>query len=159
MDEKRYSLRYRSSRMEVWRWYWRAWLARYGWWHLLIAAAVTWLTLANSGARFGPAEYSLRFVWIAPLVIALMAAWPQLAFKSQEPVLEVGPEGWSSRIAGKVGSRAWKMVASIQSNHEIIALVSDSGNALLIPRRAFQSESSREAFLSDIRRWHAAKVS
>lgn len=90
------------------------------------------------------------------MVIVLMAAWPQIAFKSQERVLEVGPEGWSSRIAKKYGSRTWKAVASVQSNDEVISIVSASGNALLIPMRAFQSQSAREAFLLDIRRWHEA---
>jgi hypothetical protein len=153
-DEQSYSLCYRSRRMEVWRWYWDAWLSNYWWWHLLIAAVVTWATFASLNDSFGPIEFFVRFLWITPIVIVLMAAWPQVAFKSQERILEVGPEGWSSRIAEKHGSKTWEMVASIQCDDDTISIVSASGNALLVPRSAFQSKASWDAFLSDIRRWH-----
>lgn len=158
-DEKIYSLRYRSSRVEVWRWYWRAWLSRYGWWHLLLAVAVTGETLAIQDGEFQLSKFLLRFLWVAPTLVGLMAAWPQVAFKSQERLLEVGPEGWSTSIAKKSGSRTWRMVDSIRSNDEIIFIVSTSGNALLIPKRAFQNGISREAFLADIRHWHGSCAS
>lgn len=155
-DEKIYSLHYRSSRAEVWRWYWRAWRSKYWWWHLLLAAAITWETLAVQSGEFQLSKFLLRFLWVTPALIALMVAWPQVSFKSQERSLEVGPEGWFTRIDKKSGSRTWRMVGSIRSNGEIISIVSTSGNALLIPKRAFQSDESREAFLEDIRRWHSS---
>lgn len=152
-DEKVYSLRYGSSRADVWRWYWRAWRAKYWWWHLLMAAVITWESLAIQDSHVQLSTFLLRFLWVTPTLVALLAAWPQVAFKSQERLLEVGPEGWFTRIAKKSGSRTWRMVGSIQDNDEIISIVSTSGNALLIPKRAFQDEVSREAFLADIRRW------
>ncbi|WP_233841568.1 YcxB family protein [Dyella sp. 2HG41-7] len=155
-NDTTYSLRYSSSRIEVWRWYWRAWRSKYGWWHLLIAAGITWDTLDSQGGAFHLSTFLLRYVWILPTVVVVMAAWPQIAFKSQERLLDVGPEGWSTRIGKKSGSRTWRMVGSIRSNDEVICIVSTTGNALLIPKRAFQSGLSREAFLTDIRRWHGS---
>lgn len=160
-DKKVYSLRYRSSRADIWRWYWRAWGSKYWWWHLLAAAAVTWGSLVIQDGELQQSKFLLRFLWVTPTLVALMAAWPQAAFKSQERLLEVGPEGWSTSIAKKKsGSRTWHMVSSIRSNDdETISIVSTSGNALLIPRRAFQSDLYREAFLADIRRWHGSSAS
>ncbi|WP_188792620.1 hypothetical protein [Dyella nitratireducens] len=155
-DKKVYSLRYRSSRAEVWLWYWHAWRSKYWWWHLLLAAGITWESLVIQDSGFQLSKFLLRLLWVTPTLVALMAAWPQVAFKSQERLLEVGPEGWFTSIAKKNGSRTWRMVGSIRSNDEIISIVSTSGNTLLIPRRAFQSELSREAFLADIRRWHGS---
>jgi hypothetical protein len=155
-DKKVYSLRYRSSRAEVWRWYWRAWRSKYWWLHLLLATAVTWETLAIQDGKLQLSNFLLRFLWVTPMLVALMAAWPQVAFKSQERLLEVGPDGWFTSISKKSGSRTWRMVGSIRSNDEIISIVSTSGNALLIPKRAFQSDLSREAFLADIRHWHGS---
>ncbi|GLQ97283.1 YcxB family protein [Dyella mobilis] len=155
-DEKSHSLHYKSSRAEVWHWYWSAWRSKYWWWHLLIGAAATWETLAVEGGELSLSRCLVRFIWITPTIIAICAAWPQIAFKRQERTLEVGPEGWSTRIAKKSGSRTWRMVGAIQSNDESIFIVSTSGNALIIPKRAFQSEASREAFLTDIRRWHGS---
>jgi hypothetical protein len=151
-----YSLRYSSRRVEVWRWYWRAWRSKFWLLHLLIAEVITWITLAIPGGRIGLNEFLLRFLWIAPIVVVLMASWPQVAFKKQERFLEVGPEGWSSRIGKMSGSRSWAMVAAIRSNGEVISIVSTTGNALLIPRRAFEGDTDRQAFLADVVRWHRA---
>jgi hypothetical protein len=156
--KKVYSLRYRSSRADVWRWYWGVWRSKYWWWHLLMAAAVTWESLAIQDGEFQLSKFLLRFLWVTPTLVALMAAWPQVAFKSQERLLEVGPEGWFTSIAKKSGSRTWRTVGSIRNNDEIISIVSTSGNALLIPKRAFQSDPSREAFRADIRRWHGSST-
>jgi hypothetical protein len=120
-----------------------------------MAAAVTWESLEIQD-EFEPSKFLIRFLWVTPTLVALMAAWPQAAFKSQERLLEIGPEGWFTSIAKKSGSRTWRMVGSVQLNDEIIFIVMKSGNALLIPRRAFQNELSREAFFADIQRWHGS---
>lgn len=156
MSEQTYSLRYRSGRMEVWLWYWRAWRTKYWQWHLLSAAAAFWMILAMSGAELGPSKLLIGFLLTALIFITLMAAWPQVMFKSQERVLDVGPEGWSTQIGGKSGSRSWGQVASIESAFGLIAIVSTSGNSILVPERAFSNQAAKETFLQDAKRWHEA---
>lgn len=156
MSEQTYSLRYRSGRMEVWLWYWRVWRAKYWRRHLLSAAAAFGMIVAMSGAEVGPSKLLMGFLLTALIFTTLMAAWPQVMFKSQERVLDVGPEGWSTQIAGKSGSRSWRQVASIESVFGLIAIVSTSGNSILVPERAFSNQAEKEAFLQDTKRWHEA---
>ncbi|WP_143109218.1 hypothetical protein [Dyella sp. OK004] len=159
MSEQTYSLRYRSGRMEVWRWYWRVWRAKYWWWHLLSAAAAFGMIVALSGTKLGPSKLLVGFLLTALILITLMAAWPQVMFKSKERILDVGPEGWSTQIGRKSGSRSWGQVASIESAFGLIAIVSTSGNSILVPERAFSDRAAKEAFLQDAKRWHEAVAS
>jgi hypothetical protein len=159
MSEQTYSLCYRSGRMEAWRWYWRVWRAKYWWWHLLGTAAVFWMITAASGAELGLGTLFIRFLLTALILITLMAAWPQMMFKNQERVLHVGPEGWSTKIGQMSGSRSWRQIASIESAYGLIAIVSTSGNSILVPERAFSSRTAMENFLDDTNRWHKAVAS
>lgn len=156
MSESAYSLRYRSRRMEVWRWYWRAWRTKFWWSHLLSAAAAFFILVSISGAHLESGKLLLGYLLTALILVILMAAWPQVMFKGQERVLDVGPEGWSTQIGRKSGSRPWSQVASIESALGLIAIVSTSGNSILVPERAFSNLAAKEAFLQDTRRWHKA---
>jgi hypothetical protein len=88
-----YSLKYRAKRAEIWRWYWRSWRQRFWFVHVLFAALIAFQAAASLYVRPSPAQYTLTFVWVFPLVTACFAAVPQLLFKSNERVLEVNPEG------------------------------------------------------------------
>jgi hypothetical protein len=152
------TLRYRSSRTEVWRWYWRTWKSKLWWQHLALAAAMSWLVAALSRDRLTLAGFLLGFSLTAALVVLIMASWPQVMFKSKERVLEVGPDGWSTRIGAKSGSRSWAQVASIEKAQDTIAIISTTGNALIIPARAFSDAGHMAAFLEDAQRWHRSFV-
>jgi hypothetical protein len=159
MSEQTYSLRYRSGRMDVWRWYWRVWRTKYWYRHLLSAGSAFGIILAISGVKLGSGKLLIGFLLTALVFILVMAAWPQVMFKSQERTLDVGPEGWSTQIGQKSGSRSWKEVASVECVFGLIAIVSASGNAILVPERAFSNRAENEAFLRDAKRWHDAAES
>jgi hypothetical protein len=91
--------------------------------------------------------------FILILVISVTAS--QLLFKSAERTLEVGPDGWSTQIGKKTGSRKWSELAPVREENGVVILAGKSGNALLIPSRAFESEAQRKAFIEDVSRWRA----
>jgi hypothetical protein len=157
LDGMNHTLRYSSTRAEIWRWYWVAWKAKFWRLHILLAAAAAWIVTVTVDGSIDFRRYFLCFAIALPLVIIFMALWPQVMFKSKERVLHVGPGGWSTRIGTQSGSRSWAQVASIQDTSDAVVITGTTGNALIIPSRAFQSPSSKQQFVKDAQSWHSAR--
>ena len=97
-----------------------------------------------------------KYFLIAFLVVtAISSVLPQLLFKSQERILNVGPEGWDTQIGKKKGARSWGEVASVQEDSGKVVITNKNGNALIVPERAFISSDDRDRFYNDIKDWHA----
>ncbi|MGN6729102.1 MAG: hypothetical protein ACTHJG_04630 [Rhodanobacteraceae bacterium] len=149
-----YTLHYRSSRKEVWRWYWAAWRARLWRVHVLLAATVA---LAVTCSATPPFQFGLALVSLAvalPTITLLFAAWPQIAFKGKERTLNVGPDGWSTQIGRLTGARAWSEVASVVEGNGTLAITGKNGNAIIIPQRACRG--SWPQFVKDVQAWYMA---
>lgn len=149
---------YSSSRSEIWHWYWREWRRRL--WPIHAASSII-VGFSLSGNSINPSDL---IQWIAysvavfPIVVAVFASVPQIMFKSTERSLRIGPDGWSSIIGKKSGSRTWAEVAAVREEAGSVVISGTNGNALIIPPRAFSDETSRQQFLSDARLWHARHV-
>jgi hypothetical protein len=149
-----YSLSYRSSRAEVWRWYWAAWRARLWREHLLVAAILALVLPYFPGVPYTIKANVFCFIGALPAVTVLFALWPQIMFKIKERTLHVGPDGWSTNIGSTSGSRRWAEIASIQEAVDSVAITSATGNALIVPARAFADEAIKSQFVEDARAWH-----
>jgi hypothetical protein len=149
-----YTLTYRSSRVEVLRFYWRMWHAKFWRLHVFIAcvAAATCVNAFDRSA--GVQSYVMWFCIALPLVTLGFAMWPQIKFKPQERKLEVGPDGWSTRIGNQSGSRPWSGVSSVEQKGNTVRILSTTGNALIVPRRAFEDTAQMNRFLEDAQAWH-----
>ena len=152
-----HTLRYSSTRAEIWRWYWHAWKTKFWRLHVLLAAASAWIVTVTVDGSIDFRHYFLYCAIALPLVIISMALWPQVMFKSKERVLHVGPNGWSTHIGTQSGSRSWAHVASVQDTHDAVVITGTTGNALIIPARAFQDPSSKQQFVKDAQGWHSAR--
>jgi hypothetical protein len=151
-----HTLRYCSSRTDVWRWYWKAWKAKLWRTHVLVAALTAGLLF---GARFETtnlASLGLWFVVSQLAVTAMFAAIPQIMFKASERVLVVSPQGWSTKIGKQSGSRTWAEVASIAEEDGQVIITGKNGNTLIIPPGAFADSEFRLRFLQDIQQWKTA---
>jgi hypothetical protein len=160
-DQAAYTLRYRSQRRDIWNWYWQRWRAAL-WrrWLLIGSTGVatflffTWLDHRPLVAR--DLAFALCF---ALLVFAFFVVYPQLAFKSQERVLTAGPDGIESSIGEKHGQHTWHDIDSIVDKGDAISIViKHTGNAFVIPARAFTDMRERTAFLEAITAWHQAAI-
>src|SRR5258708_5188235 len=125
-----YSLSYRSSRSEVWHWYWTAWRARLWRVHLLVAAFLALMLPDILGVPVTISSHVLCFFGALPAVTFFFALWPQVMFKSKERTLLVGPDGWSTKIGNKSGARRWAEIASVQEARDSVVITSTTGNAL-----------------------------
>ncbi|HUR21657.1 MAG TPA: hypothetical protein VMZ90_12655 [Vicinamibacterales bacterium] len=145
-----YTLRYRSSRPEVWRFYWRLWRKKLWMVHAALALAAGF-AVSPWGVGLPTKLVSALAAFL--LLVVISAALSQLLFKGGERVLEVGADGFHTRIGKKVGSRTWSELAPIEEVNGEIAVAAKSGNALIIPSRACESDAQRANFLRDVTRW------
>ena len=155
LDRMSYTLRYTSSRAEVWHCYWRLWRARLWWLHAVLAIALTAL-LARRLDASDPGHLVLYFSGALISIVCLSAVWPQLKFKDEERTLNVGPEGWSTAVGDVSGRRSWSEVDAVQSVGEAVEIRSSTGNALIVPLRAFSSAEQMHRFVGEARAWHEA---
>ena len=134
------TLNYRSSRAEVWRWYWRAWCQPRGLWRfhlslfILVAGILLW---GWAGSRPLTANDLVLSATIGLLAVAWLPLWPLIQFKPQERVLTFDEHGASTTIGPKSGTVLWRDVARIDDIGGIIAITRKNVNAFLIPNRAF----------------------
>jgi hypothetical protein len=153
-----FSVRYTSTRSEIWRWYWRAWAKPRGLWlfHVLIAVAAAASVSMPGTATFDADRFIRVAVSVGLACVVLLPLWPQLSFKRQERLLTIDAAGWSTRVGQVSGSRRWADVRSISDTAEGVIITGKNRNALIVPNRAFSDAAARLQFLSAAREWHSA---
>ena len=90
------------------------------------------------------------------LAIAWMPLVPLILFKSEERVLTLDELGTTTTVGSKSGAATWQEIARIDSDDQVISITRISGNAFLIPNRAFSSSDERAQCLKLIRESHRA---
>jgi uncharacterized membrane protein YccC len=153
------TIRYSSSRREVWRWYWRAWAKPKGLWryHAFVGVLLATLYAEVQGfSHFRPAAFFVTALAAMLGCMLFFSLWPQIRFKPAERTLSVSPTGWSTQIGKLSAARSWSEVREITADADTIVVVGTNQNALIVPSRAFADEESRVRFLTDVRVWHAA---
>ena len=156
------TLSYRSSRAEIWRWYWVAWRRPRGLWryHLALFALAAGATLRLLGRTrtLGPGEWAIAAV-VGLVAIVWMPLWPEARFKLQERRLVLDQQGLATSIGSRSGETAWRDVASIETDMDTISINLANKSAYIIPSRAFSSSDERSRCLSMIRKWHSDAAS
>lgn len=152
-----YTLKYSTTRGEVWRWYWRVWARPAGLWrqHVALGAVATVAAASVHG-------FAMR-AWLPAAVIGfatllccllLFPLWPQIQFKPQVRTLELDESGYRTSIGRINAARRWSEIRSVHDDGVTIVITTRRGNAMLIPRRAFGEGIDRQQFASDIEAWH-----
>jgi PHD/YefM family antitoxin component YafN of YafNO toxin-antitoxin module len=153
-----YTVRYASTRGEIWRWYWRAWARPKGLWryHVLIsllsAIAVTAREKQNT---FDAGHFILIFVVTMLGCVVLLPLWPQIRFKPSVRTLKIDEKGFETVIGRRSGARRWKEIRSVEESDGTIVITGNNNNAFIVPSRAFASEQERLEFYEAARRFHA----
>ena len=142
-------LRYSTTRALLAWWYWRS--LRRNRRHQLFWIA--WVVFAFAlGAQ--QSAHRIRSGLLASMgVIAFLAIMPQLFFKPQERVLDVGPEGLTTTIGAKTGELAWRDIARVEREGEYVVVTGRQLHAFLIPTSAFPASASDQA----IEQWGAGQ--
>ncbi|MBX3595077.1 YcxB family protein [Sphingomonas sp.] len=151
------TVKYVSRRSEVMRLYWCMW--RKGLWkiHFLIFSGVV---VMASVAFFDGAPTSfpgyLSVAGVGLLPIAFLALFPLFKFKPQQRTLTIDDEGIQTTIGQLSKHIPWEDVANASTEDENLIIQGRSLNALIIPRRAFESVEAQNEFANVVMN-HMAK--
>lgn len=158
MTQTAFHLTYTSRRGEVWDWYWKRWRDRL-WRNWFTAAfviyAVSLFMAWQEHARLDASALGPPTVLTA-VVFLFFTAFPQIAFKPQVRTLTVDERGVKTQIGTKSAALTWHEISEIRDDGQmIILLVRKTGNAFLVPERAFSNRAERDDFLVVVRDWYS----
>lgn len=149
------TVRYASTRAELWRAYWRAWARSRGLWRVHAGIVALAMAIAASyGARSADCLAAGAIVAGACLIVFPLV--PQLKFKPAERTLTIDATGWHTAIGAMSGTRPWREVRAVVDTGAVIEITGTNGNALVVPRRAFADDAARVGFLQAALAWQAA---
>src|SRR5450631_604605 len=155
---KMYTVRYASTRGEIWRWYWRTWARPKGLWryHILISllSAVA-VTAREKQSSFDAGQFFVVFGVTMLGCVVLLPMWPQIRFKPSVRTLKIDEKGFETVIGRRSGARRWKEIRSVEDSDGTIVITGNNNNAFIVPSRAFASEQERLEFYGAARRFHA----
>lgn len=148
------TIRYKSSRKEVNAWYWKKWREKLWLYHLglFVLTAVMFASRWPAGNSFD----LLRGVIAGFLVVLACIAFPQIMFKPKERALTVNANGIDTEIGRIKGHIGWNEVGKVEeASHAILITRKKSGNAFIVPNRAFQSQEERDVFYKTTKGWQS----
>jgi hypothetical protein len=153
-----HTVTYCSRRIEVWRWYWRAWARPAGLWRFHVLFGLTVALISTETRRRGTFDWTyfcVAAVFGFLCALVLLPLWPQMRFKSAVRSLTINAEGLTTSIGKISASRQWKDVRSIDLEDGAVIITGNSKNAFIIPSRAFADDRERVEFYKSAQRWHA----
>ncbi len=143
-------LEYKSRRLEVWNWYWRA-MRKYLWKeHLKIIVMIPILmsmVLFLMGYRWNIYRVIVYSVYAYALISVFMLLYPQLKFKPQMRSLRVDEQGIATSVGMLSKVFTWSEIKSMEIENDFIVITRKNLNAFIIPARAFNSEGQRQDFV------------
>ena len=148
-----HTVRYSTTRLGAWRFYWRTWRSRLWMMHIATAAIYGLVPLIFMPGLRDLGGWAVASLIAFAVVVVISASIPQLRFKSSERVLTVDESGWSTQIGAKSGARSWRATLPIYEQSGAVVIPSTRTIALVIPNRAFTSEAERRQFIQDVAAW------
>jgi len=114
--------------------------------------------LSQQPSHVGASEFFATWLSVTTAAVALLPLWPLVRFKSDERTLTIHPGGISTKIGERGAEIRWADVRQIRDERDAVLIVSQNGNAFIVPARAFNGDVQRMAFLVAAREWHEANV-
>jgi hypothetical protein len=156
-----HTVTYASKRIEVWRWYWRAWARPAGLWRFHVLFGLSFgvvITDFHERGTFDWGYFAVAATVGLLTAVILFPLWPQLRFKRAVRSLTINAEGLSTSIGKVSASRRWKDIRSIESPNGTVIITGNNKSAFIIPARAFRNDEERLDFFESARRWHADAI-
>ena len=143
------TVRYALTRRELWAWYKVTWLRRL-WVYQL--AVVVLVLISFSVLRVGGSSLAglLAGMAYSALLVALMVAWPQLRYRSDERTLTFDADGLSYVRGRQTGRMPWAKIGSVADAHGGLVITGRSQSAFIVPDRAFGGETEKTAAFKTI---------
>ena len=111
---------------------------------------------AGYSRSFTSSDAVLVVAWAAG-AFAFITLWLVVRGKTSMRTLTTSPEGISTKIGSLTGQVPWNKVKLIADTGQHILIVGASGNAFLIPTRAFAGPEQKAQFITQADSWRNAK--
>lgn len=174
-DDASFTLRYHVERREISDWYWWAWRQPRGLWRywllfLLITLGAAGLISQLAGFSRPAALVVASFAYLAG--IGFFVLFPQLKYKPSERTLRVHAGGIDTVRAGCTAHRSWRDISLVTQRKGFVVLTvagshpywpgklwlrTQTGNAFIIPDRAFADSDVKRDFCRSITAWHSSQ--
>lgn len=153
------TVEYDLTRRDVWGWRWTAMRRPIGTWivHLLGAAAVfEFMLLCLTMGRGFTLAGVVASLAAAGVVLIVWIGLPIVRFRPQARSLRIDRAGIQIVVDGVRRFKSWGQVAAILDRNGPIYFVNPRMNAIIVPVAAFSGPDRRQAFLRQVRCFHAA---
>ncbi len=152
------TVQYKSSRIEIWKWYWQSWVKLNGLWvyHALFSIIFALMYVVLFQKPF--TVFWLLAAGLVGFLVCMVAfpIYPQIKFKSSIRTLTIDEQGITTAIGTKSGSKSWKEVEFIENRSGSVVIMGKNRNAFIIPPGAFEDNDARELFIENANVWHKA---
>ncbi len=146
------TVEYAIKRGELWQWYWMTWRRRLWRFHLLLLVMVTAVSFLCAPKGTPTSNIVENAVVFGIAGIGFLIAYPQPLFKAEARRLTLTKEGLDTVIGRRSGKRTWSEIRSISDEGGYLIFTVKSGNAFLVPSRAFASGEARTSFVAFARK-------
>jgi len=151
------TIEYAPRRGEIWTWYWKVWIKRLWKSHLRIFTIVAGLAYLFLSYPAPPSLTTLAVpLAIGAIPVLLLILYPQLRFKPQTRTVTIGTSGITTVVGRKSGRISWKNIRSVTEDRGYVIVQGSSGNAFIIPPRAFETPEEQVRFVATMKERLAA---
>jgi len=155
------TLRYTLTRIEIVRSYFQSLAAspKFLAMILIYSAAMGVFLLVVRGAFSRPLRLNdviFALAWMLG-VFSFMPLWLFIRGKTSERTLSISANGISTEIGSLKGQVPWGKVKIVTDARQHVLIVGTTGNAFIIPSRAFQGPDQRAQFIEQIQHWRGGK--
>jgi hypothetical protein len=151
------TIKYKLTRSEIVRSYFRSLGSspKFSSMILIYSVAVGLMFLVMSGAfsRSLTARDALTALAVSAGLFLFMPLWLFVRGKTAERTLSISERGISTEIGSLKGEVPWGKVRLVQDTGHHVLIVRGTGNAFLIPRRAFSSPEQLTQFVQEVDGW------
>ena len=96
----------------------------------------------------------IALAWTAAAFF-FMPAWFLVRYKPEERTLTTSPEGITNEMGDRKATIPWNRIKQIRNSGRNVLIVGVTGNAIVIPRRAFQDRDQQAQFVAEIDDWRS----
>jgi hypothetical protein len=128
---------------------------------LTYSVALGLLSMLARGDFSRPLTSSDILIGLAWTAVAFffMPAWFLIRYKPEERTLTTSPEGITTEMGDRKATVPWSRIKQVQNTWRNVLIVGVTGNAIVIPSRAFQGPEQQAEFVAEIEAWRNANAS
>ncbi|HTR38151.1 MAG TPA: YcxB family protein [Bryobacteraceae bacterium] len=96
----------------------------------------------------------IALAWTAAAFF-FMPTWFLVRYKLEERTLTTSPEGITNEMGDRKATIPWSRIKEVTNTRRNVVIVGVTGNAIVIPSRAFRDHDQQAQFVKEIEDWRS----